>query len=92
MVQGVIFHKYNRVSAIAGLSATEVELVWYASAVNTKGSDNGTAATIPLSDNNSTTEEKQDDVSTLALVTLNPLPVAVWPVSAEKPETYSSIR
>ncbi len=68
-------------SAIAGLSATEVELVWDASAVHAEGSDNNYA-----------TEEKQDDVGTLGLVTLKPLPVAVWPVSAEKPEMYSSIR
>ncbi len=71
---------------MAGLSYTNVELVWD---INTVNAEEDT----PLPDSNSTTEEKQDDETLLHidLVTLDLFPVAVWPAS-EEPHDYRSIK
>ncbi len=71
---------------MAGLSATNVELVWDINTVNAEED-------APLPDSNSMTEEKQDDVTPLHvdLVTLNLLPVVVLPAS-EEPHDYRSIK
>ncbi len=99
MVQGVIFHKFNRISAIAGLSATEVEIVWNENAGSTEANSRDAASSPKAVDkeesveNTASAEDEQDgDVSPPSSPTLGPMPVAVWPASAEKPESYSSIR
>ncbi len=63
LVQGLIFHNYNnRVSAIGGMSASQVEVVWNQNAVNTEVNpkDAQSHKLVEEGPDNKTAEEEQN--------------------------------